>query len=62
MNRRLILFFHSVKQRQGSASSGGFSEFDEGGEFGGPGVKIDEWQAGWNVTNAIQVKRECSIV
>lgn len=37
-------------------SSGEFSEYDEGGgEFGGPGVKINEWQAAWNVTNAIQV-------
>lgn len=35
-------------------SSGGFSEYDEGGEFQ-PGVKINEWQAAWNVTNAIQV-------
>lgn len=35
-------------------SSGGFSEYDEGGEFGS-GVKINEWQAAWNVTNAIQV-------
>ena len=24
-------------------------------EFGGSGDKITEWQAGWNVTNAIQV-------
>ncbi|KFM56997.1 hypothetical protein X975_25591, partial [Stegodyphus mimosarum] len=23
-------------------------------EFGGKGSEIDEWQAGWNVTNAIQ--------
>lgn len=35
---------HSVD----SASSGG------GGEFGSSRHKIDEWQAGWNVTNAIQ--------
>lgn len=43
------------KIRTGSASSGEFSEYDEGGgEFGGPGVKINEWQAAWNVTNAIQ--------
>ena len=27
-------------------------EFGEGGK---PGAKISEWQAGWNVTNAIQV-------
>lgn len=44
------------KVRTGSASSGEFSEYDEGGgEFGGSGVKINEWQAAWNVTNAIQV-------
>lgn len=44
------------KVRTGSASSGDFSEYDEGGgEFGGTGVKINEWQAAWNVTNAIQV-------
>jgi len=37
-------------------SSGDFSEYDEGGgEFGASGVKINEWQAAWNVTNAIQV-------
>lgn len=24
-------------------------------EFGGDGSKLTEWQAGWNVTNAIQV-------
>lgn len=36
-----------------------FSEYDEGGgEFGTPGVKINEWQAAWNVTNAIQVKNK----
>ncbi|KAF7996251.1 hypothetical protein HCN44_001883 [Aphidius gifuensis] len=39
--------------RGASMSSGGFSEYDEGGEFGS-GVKINEWQAAWNVTNAIQ--------
>lgn len=27
------------------------------GEFGGKGSEINEWQAGWNVTNAIQVSR-----
>jgi len=44
------------KIRTGSVSSGDFSEYDEGGgEFGGTGVKINEWQAAWNVTNAIQV-------
>ncbi|XP_066601436.1 vesicular inhibitory amino acid transporter [Prorops nasuta] len=43
------------KRRTGSASSGEFSEYDEGGgEFGGSGMKINEWQAAWNVTNAIQ--------
>ncbi|XP_076645018.1 vesicular GABA transporter [Halictus rubicundus] len=43
------------KVRTGSVSSGEFSEYDEGGgEFGGSGVKINEWQAAWNVTNAIQ--------
>lgn len=47
------------KVRTGSASSGEFSEYDEGGgEFGGPGVKINEWQAAWNVTNAIQVLQD----
>ena len=45
------------KARTGSVSTGGFSEYDEGGEFGGPGVKINEWQAAWNVTNAIQVRK-----
>lgn len=35
-------------------SSGG-GEFES--EFGVKGEKIDEWQAGWNVTNAIQVRR-----
>ncbi|GFQ68450.1 vesicular inhibitory amino acid transporter [Trichonephila clavata] len=30
----------------------GAGEFE--GEFGSKGSKIDEWQAGWNVTNAIQ--------
>lgn len=34
------------------ADEGGFE-----GEFGGNGSEIDEWQAGWNVTNAIQVTR-----
>ncbi|XP_046473431.1 vesicular inhibitory amino acid transporter [Neodiprion pinetum] len=42
------------KPRGGSTSSGGFSEYDDGGEFGAPGVKINEWQAAWNITNAIQ--------
>lgn len=46
----------SDKMRAGSVSSGGFSDYDEGGggEFGGSGVKINEWQAAYNVTNAIQ--------
>lgn len=39
-------------------SSGGFSEYDDGGEFGAPGVKINEWQAAWNITNAIQVRKK----
>lgn len=45
--------------RAGSVSSGGFSDYDEGGggEFGGSGVKINEWQAAYNVTNAIQVEK-----
>ena len=30
------------------------SESDAGGEFGSSHHKISEWQAGWNVTNAIQ--------
>lgn len=38
-------------QPNGPVSEGGGFE----GEFGGKGSKIDEWQAGWNVTNAIQV-------
>lgn len=43
------------KVRTGSMSSGEFSEYDEGGGEFGAGVKINEWQAAWNVTNAIQV-------
>lgn len=35
------------------------AEFE--GEFGGPGSAIDEWQAGWNVTNAIQVRKTLGI-
>lgn len=51
------------KIRTGSVSSGEFSEYDEGGgEFGGQGVKINEWQAAWNVTNAIQVLSEKLVV
>ncbi|XP_058801607.1 vesicular inhibitory amino acid transporter [Phymastichus coffea] len=41
------------KIRQGSVSSG-FSEYDEGGGEFGSGTPINEWQAAWNVTNAIQ--------
>lgn len=36
-----------------SSEEGGF---EEGG--GPPGAKINEFQAGWNVTNAIQVTIE----
>lgn len=36
-------------------SSGGFSEYDDGGGEFSSDVKINEWQAAWNVTNAIQV-------
>ena len=35
-------------------SVGGASEDGGGGEFGSSRHKISEWQAGWNVTNAIQ--------
>jgi len=38
--------FGSIQRQQ--------SSFD-GGEFDASGDKITEWQAGWNVTNAIQV-------
>lgn len=49
-------FCFSDKARGASVSSGGFSEYDEGGEFGSSGVMINEWQAAWNVTNAIQAR------
>lgn len=39
-----------------SSEEGGF---EEGG--GPPGTKINEYQAGWNVTNAIQVTKELLI-
>ncbi|KAK0088666.1 hypothetical protein PV325_011085 [Microctonus aethiopoides] len=42
------------KIRGGSMSSGGFSEYDDGGGEFSSDVKINEWQAAWNVTNAIQ--------
>ncbi|XP_044575879.1 vesicular inhibitory amino acid transporter [Cotesia glomerata] len=42
------------KIRGGSVSSGGFSEYDDGGGEFASGIKINEWQAAWNVTNAIQ--------
>ncbi len=37
----------------GMINNEGMTEFGGGG--GKPGAKISEWQAGWNVTNAIQV-------
>lgn len=48
----------TYQQTHGGASMasvdfGGEGEFCEGG--GRKGHKIDEWQAAWNVTNAIQV-------
>lgn len=49
------LKYYRDKIRTGSVSSGEFSEYDEGGGEFGSGVKINEWQAAWNVTNAIQV-------
>ena len=39
--------------KDGGRPNGGAG--DEAGEGGAAGDKIDEWQAGWNVTNAIQV-------
>lgn len=39
-----------------SSEEGGF---EEGG--GKPGAKINEFQAAWNVTNAIQVSTTCTI-
>lgn len=49
--------FHTFRDkiRGGSVSSGGFSEYDDGGGEFASGIKINEWQAAWNVTNAIQV-------
>lgn len=38
-----------------SMDDGSFDEDSSGGEFGRGRQKIDEWQAAWNVTNAIQV-------
>lgn len=42
-----------------SMDDGSFDEDSSagGGEFGRSRHKIDEWQAAWNVTNAIQVKK-----
>ncbi len=40
----------------------GEGEPEEFDEFGLSGEKITEWQAGWNVTNAIQVKKETAIL
>ncbi|XP_054154488.1 vesicular inhibitory amino acid transporter-like [Oppia nitens] len=40
-----------VNNEQGFGGGGGGGEFEGGGK---PGAKISEWQAGWNVTNAIQ--------
>lgn len=45
--------YDSDYQPNGPVSGGGGGGFE--GEFGGKGSEIDEWQAGWNVTNAIQV-------
>lgn len=47
----------------GTEGGGGMQRIDSvgddddggGGEFGNSKHKISEWQAGWNVTNAIQV-------
>lgn len=39
-----------------SMDDGSFDEDSSGGEFGRGRHKIDEWQAAWNVTNAIQVR------
>lgn len=48
----------SYQQSRGGPSMGSV-DFSEGGDFGEGGLKkghkIDEWQAAWNVTNAIQV-------
>ena len=58
---QLSIYRHSNcrdKIRTGSMSSGEFSEYDEGGGEFGVGVKINEWQAAWNVTNAIQVLQD----
>lgn len=41
--------------RQGSVGSVGSESTFVGGEGGPPGVQINEFQAAWNVTNAIQV-------
>lgn len=50
-----FILIYRDKIRTGSVSSG-FSEYDEGGGEFGAGVNINEWQAAWNVTNAIQVQ------
>ena len=42
---------YDPSKMNGMLSEGG-GEFEGGGK---PGAKISEWQAGWNVTNAIQV-------
>lgn len=63
--------YGGVEKRDGGAAADGLTKrtpqafsmddgsFDEdssgGGEFGRGRHKIDEWQAAWNVTNAIQV-------
>lgn len=39
-----------------SMDDGSFDDDSAGGEFGRSRQKIDEWQAAWNVTNAIQVR------
>lgn len=45
----------------GSVTSVDFVEGEFGAE-GGKGGKIDEWQAAWNVTNAIQVNTKIIIL
>ena len=54
----------------GTEGGGGMQRIDSvgddddggGGEFGNSKHKISEWQAGWNVTNAIQVSFCCSFL
>lgn len=44
-----------AKRTTFSMDDGSFDDDSGGGEFGRGRHKIDEWQAAWNVTNAIQV-------